>query len=243
MWYRGKQVTGEPALARLPAPGGSDFNPLLSVPPIIASSGTLQILKGHGLDLRWFRFEVESGLGEEPVDESRPVLDALERFMSSRIVRETAVADPVLTQPDRQEPLRAIQFSCPGRPGAPTWQIKRRATSSPRRRSQMKPDLTWATLTSTATAIPMPASTAIGGGAKRPDDRHGRALVDLVAGARGPSWVAGRSARRSLSSPQVRAVRARPVRSSNSPAVSLPAWKCSPRSDTTASRSESEAFI
>jgi hypothetical protein len=108
----------------------------------------------------------------------------------------------------------------------------------------MKPDLTWATLTSTATAIPMPASTAIGGGAKRPDDRHGRALRDLVAGARAPGWVvAGRSARRSLSSPQVRAARARPVRSSNSPAVSLPAWKCSPRSDTTASRSESEAFI
>src|SRR5580698_9700201 len=55
--------------------------------------------------------------------------------------------------------------------------------------------------------------------------------------------VPGRSASRSLSSPQVRAARARPVRSSNSPAVSLPAWKCSLRSDTTASRSESAAFI
>ena len=46
----------------------------------------------------------------------------------------------------------------------------------------MRPQLAWATLTSTATAIPMPASTAIGGGAKRPDDRHGRALRDFVAG-------------------------------------------------------------
>jgi hypothetical protein len=72
----------------------------------------------------------------------------------------------------------------------------------------MKPRPTWATLTSTATAIPMPASTAIRGGAKRPDDRHGRALRDIVAEARGPGWVAGRSARRSLSSPQVRAARA-----------------------------------
>ena len=48
----------------------------------------------------------------------------------------------------------------------------------------MKPHLKWDILTSTATAIPMPASTAIGGGAKRLDDRHGRALRDLVAGAR-----------------------------------------------------------
>ena len=50
----------------------------------------------------------------------------------------------------------------------------------------MKPHPTWATLTTTATAIPMPASTAIGGGAKRPDDRDGRALRELVAEARGP---------------------------------------------------------
>ena len=85
----------------------------------------------------------------------------------------------------------------------------------------MKPHPAWATLTSMATAIPRPASTAIGGGARRPDDRHGPALGDLVAGTRGAGWVAGRSARRSLSPPQVRAASARPVRSSNSPAVSL----------------------
>jgi len=42
---------------------------------------------------------------------------------------------------------------------------------------------------------------------------------------------------------QVRAVSARPVRSSSSAAVSLPAWKCSLRSDTTASRSASEALV
>jgi len=72
----------------------------------------------------------------------------------------------------------------------------------------MKPHPTWATLTTTATAIPMPASTAIGGGAKRPADRDSRALSELVAEARGPGWVAGRSARRSLSSPQVREARA-----------------------------------
>ena len=32
----------------------------------------------------------------------------------------------------------------------------------------MKPHLPWVTLTSTAVVIPMPASTAIRGGAKRP---------------------------------------------------------------------------
>jgi len=72
--------------------------------------------------------------------------------------------------------LRAIQFFCPERLGAQAQQIKRRAMSSPERRSQMKPQLPWATLASTAAAIPMPASTAIGGGAKRPDDLHGRGL-------------------------------------------------------------------
>ena len=106
----------------------------------------------------------------------------------------------------------------------------------------MRPNLPWVTLTSTAAVIPMPASAAITGGAKRPDDGRGRAK-DVAAGAWGAGRVAGRSASRSLSSPQVRAARARPVRSSNSPAVSLPAWKCSLRSDTTASRSESEALI
>jgi hypothetical protein len=35
-------------------------------------------LKGQGLVLRWFGFEVESGLGEEAVDQCGPVLDALE---------------------------------------------------------------------------------------------------------------------------------------------------------------------
>jgi len=107
----------------------------------------------------------------------------------------------------------------------------------------MKPHLPWVTLTSTAVVIPMPASTAIRGGAKRPGTGQGWALRDLAAGAWGTSGLAGRSASRSLSSPQVRAARARPIRWSNSAAVSLPAWKCSLRSDTTASRSESEAFI
>ena len=37
----------------------------------------------------------------------------------------------------------------------------------------MKPQLPWATLTSTAAAIPMPASAAINGGAVRPDRGHG----------------------------------------------------------------------
>ncbi len=79
----------------------------------------------------------------------------------------------------------------------------------------MKPQLPWATLTSTAVVIPMPASTAIRGGAKRPGSGPGWAPRDLAAGAWGASGVAGRSASRSLSSPQVRAARARPIRSSN----------------------------
>ena len=49
----------------------------------------------------------------------------------------------------------------------------------------MKPHPPWATLTSTAAAIAMPASAAIGGGARRPDDRLSRGLKDLLAGA----WV------------------------------------------------------
>jgi 7,8-dihydropterin-6-yl-methyl-4-(beta-D-ribofuranosyl)aminobenzene 5'-phosphate synthase len=70
-----------------------------------------------------------------------------------------------------------------------------------------------------------------------------RALEGVAPAARGADPAAGRSARSSRSSPQVRAVSARPVRSSSSPAVSLPAWKCSPRSATTASRSASDALI
>ena len=37
----------------------------------------------------------------------------------------------------------------------------------------MKPHLPWVALTSMAVVIPMPASTAIGGGAKRPDSGRG----------------------------------------------------------------------
>ena len=65
---------------------------------------------------------------------------------------------------------------------------------------------------------------------------------DTGGRGRGDPGPAGRSRRRSLNSPQVRAARARPLRSSNSPASSR-AWKCSLRSDRTASRSASEAFI
>ena len=110
-------------------------------------------------------------------------------------------------------------------------------SASTGRSSQMRPHLPSVTLTSTAAVIPMPASAAITGGAKRPDDGRAWALADLATGAWDAGRVAGRSASRSLSSPQVRAASARPIRSSNSPAVSLPAWKCSLRSNTTASRS------
>ena len=85
--------------------------------------------------------------------------------------------------------------------------------SNPGRRSQARPQPALATITSTATTIPMAASAATGG-ANRPDDGHGRALSDSAAGARGPGRAAGRSASSSLSSPQVRAARARPIRSS-----------------------------
>jgi hypothetical protein len=107
--------------------------------------------------------------------------------------------------------------------------------------SQIRPQ-PWATMTSTA-AIPMAASAALNGGATRPDGGCGRALADVPPEARGAGPVAGRSASSSVSSPQVRAVSACPVRSSSSPAVSLPAWKCSLRSDMTASRSASEALM
>ena len=46
----------------------------------------------------------------------------------------------------------------------------------------MKPRLPWVTLTSMAVVIPMPASTAIRGGAKRPDSGRGWVLEDLAAG-------------------------------------------------------------
>jgi hypothetical protein len=46
----------------------------------------------------------------------------------------------------------------------------------------MKPHLPWVALTSMAVVIPMPASTAIRGGAKRPDSGRGWALEDLAAG-------------------------------------------------------------
>jgi hypothetical protein len=46
----------------------------------------------------------------------------------------------------------------------------------------MKPHLRWVTLTSMAAVIPMPASTAIRGGAKRLDSGRGWVLEDLAAG-------------------------------------------------------------
>jgi hypothetical protein len=44
----------------------------------------LQRLKGQGLDLRWVCFDVESGLGEEPVDVGGPVLDLVEPVLHDR---------------------------------------------------------------------------------------------------------------------------------------------------------------
>jgi hypothetical protein len=46
----------------------------------------------------------------------------------------------------------------------------------------MKPHLPWVTLTSMTVVIPMPASTAIRSGAKRPDSGRGQVLEDLAAG-------------------------------------------------------------
>jgi hypothetical protein len=46
----------------------------------------------------------------------------------------------------------------------------------------MRPRLPRITLTSMAVVIPMPASTAIRGGAKRPDSGRGWVLEDLAAG-------------------------------------------------------------
>src|ERR1700745_2168001 len=57
--------------------------------------------------------------------------------------------------------------------------------SSRGRRSKMKPRLPWVALTSMAVVIPMPASTAIRGGAKRPDSGRGWVLEDLAAGPGG----------------------------------------------------------
>ena len=145
---------------------------------------------------------VGSTLPVEAATPANPLPRPLWRDTSPHL-RETPFADRVSTQPNCQlaAPGAATGKSIllPGAPGA------RRSRSAPRyhspgRRSQMKPDLTWTTLTSTATAIPMPASTAIGGGAKRPTTPR-PALRDLVAGDRGPGWVAGRC-RRSLNSPR-----------------------------------------
>jgi hypothetical protein len=44
----------------------------------------LQSLKGQGLGLRWFGFDAEAGLSEEPVDEAGSVLDALEPVLHDR---------------------------------------------------------------------------------------------------------------------------------------------------------------
>jgi hypothetical protein len=61
----------------------------------------------------------------------------------------------------------------------------------------MKPHLPWVTLTSMAVVIPMPASTAIRGGAKRPDSGRGWVLEDLAAGPGvRAGWREDRPARR-----------------------------------------------
>lgn len=75
-----------------------------------------------------------------------------------------------------------MSILCPQGRAVAQWQITRRAMSSTGRSSQMKPHLPWVTLTSTAVVIPMPASTAIRGGAKRPDSGRGWVLEDLAAG-------------------------------------------------------------
>jgi hypothetical protein len=62
----------------------------------------LQTLKGQGLGLRWFGFEAEPGLGEEPVDEGGPVLDVIYGLR----VRE--VAAPALDDIDWKRDRLAI---------------------------------------------------------------------------------------------------------------------------------------
>ena len=139
--------------------------------------------------------------------------------------------------------LRAVQdFSLAAAPAAAGVELKRRAMSSTGRSSQMKPHLPWVTLTSTAVVIPMPASTAIRGGAKRRDSGRGWALEERRPGP-GCGPGGGKIGQQIPELAPGSRGQGPPVRSSNSPAVSLPAWKCSLRSDTTASRSESEALI
>ena len=85
--------------------------------------------------------------------------------------------------------------------------------SSAGRSSQIKPHPPWTSWTRTMAAIAMPASA----GAARPDDGCGLPAVGVAAGAGAAGRAAGRSATSSPSSPQVRAVSGRPVRSPNSP--------------------------
>ena len=106
----------------------------------------------------------------------------------------------------------------PDRLDAPVQRIPRRATNSTRSRSHKKPGLWWATPTDMATAMAMPASAATGSSAGH-DGRCCGAAAGVAAGAWVPDRAAGRSRRRFLSSPWVRAARACPARSSNSSAV------------------------
>jgi hypothetical protein len=161
--------------------------------------------------------------------------------MPVRRLKKHARASIRLTGRSRDRSAPAVAHNCPRRLAAPGQQVSRRAISSTGMSSQIRPQA-WATMTSTAT-IPMAASRAVNGGAARPDGGCGRVLADMPAQGRGAGRVAGRSASSSVSSPQVRAVSACPVRSSSSSAVSLPAWKCSLRSASAASRSASEALM
>lgn len=57
---------------------------LVKLCPPIPINPPLQRLKGQHLSLRWLGLEGGSGLGEEPVDERRSVLDALEPVLDDR---------------------------------------------------------------------------------------------------------------------------------------------------------------
>jgi len=105
-------------------------------------------------------------------------------------MRETLSSGPALTTG------RALGSE---RLGAPAHQVMRRAMSSTGSKSHKMPHRTCPVPADMATAIPMPASTAAGTSTVRPGARCGRAPVAAVTGTRGP---AGRSRRRSPSSPR-----------------------------------------
>ena len=82
----------------------------------------------------------------------------------------------------------------------------------------MKPHLPWVALTSMAVGIPMPASTAIRGGAKRPDSGRGWVLEDLAAGP-GCEPGGGKIGQQIPELTPGSRGQAHVIRSSNSPAV------------------------